>query len=187
MVVKYFANKEEVEKQVANNTKELETKLVEQQKTIEEYKDRMKEVKDLAEGYKLNSEKLAEQSEALREDLSRSRSDLAQMAEKTKSLAVATENQSSSKRDFTSKRWLLSLLSLQWLAERSWDHPTLLVIIINKHRLKLKHLFREWKIRLGQIRTLLQQIVAMKQHQLQSSKLGKMLSSVLMGKQLRLK
>ena len=57
------------------------------------------------------------------------------------------------------KRWLLSLLSLQWLAERSWDRPTLLVIIINKHRLKLKHLFREWKIRLGQIRTLLQQIV----------------------------
>ncbi|WP_187169661.1 hypothetical protein [Enterococcus faecium] len=104
VVVKYFANKEEVEKQVANNTKELETKLVEQQKTIEEYKDRMKEVKDLAEGYKLNSEKLAEQSEALREDLSRSRSDLAQMAEKTKSLAVATENQSSSKRDFTSKK-----------------------------------------------------------------------------------
>ncbi|MCU7635476.1 hypothetical protein OCT55_03995 [Enterococcus faecium] len=104
VVVKYFANKEEVEKQVANNTKELETKLVEQQKTIEEYKDRMKEVKDLAEGYKLNSEKLAEQSEALREDLSRSRSDLAQMAEKTKSLVVATENQSSSKRDFTSKK-----------------------------------------------------------------------------------
>ena len=32
VVVKYFANKEEVEKQVANNTKELETKLVEQQK-----------------------------------------------------------------------------------------------------------------------------------------------------------
>lgn len=104
VVVKYFANKEEVEKQVANNTKELETKLVEQQKTIEEYKDRMKEVKDLAEGYRSNSEKLAEQSEALREDLSRSRSDLAQMAEKTKSLAVATENQSSSKRDFTSKK-----------------------------------------------------------------------------------
>ncbi|MCH0435185.1 hypothetical protein KEJ87_09360, partial [Enterococcus faecium] len=115
VVVKYFANKEEVEKQVANNTKELETKLVEQQKTIEEYKDRMKEVKDLAEGYKLNSEKLAEQSEALREDLSRSRSDLAQMAEKTKSLAVATENQSSSKRDFTSKK-MATIISVAAMA-----------------------------------------------------------------------
>ncbi|HAQ3085940.1 TPA: hypothetical protein ACF3Q8_001862 [Enterococcus faecium] len=115
VVVKYFANKEEVEKQVANNTKELETKLVEQQKTIEEYKDRMKEVKDLAEGYKLNSEKLAEQSEALREDLSRYRSDLAQMAEKTKSLAVATENQSSSKRDFTSKK-MATIISVAAMA-----------------------------------------------------------------------
>ncbi|HAP9064131.1 TPA: hypothetical protein IZ370_002609 [Enterococcus faecium] len=115
VVVKYFANKEEVEKQVANNTKELETKLVEQQKNIEEYKDRMKEVKDLAEGYKLNSEKLAEQSEALREDLSRSRSDLAQMAEKTKSLAVATENQSSSKRDFTSKK-MATIISVAAMA-----------------------------------------------------------------------
>ncbi len=115
VVVKYFANKEEVEKQVANNTKGLETKLVEQQKTIEEYKDRMKEVKDLAEGYKLNSEKLAEQSEALREDLSRSRSDLAQMAEKTKSLAVATENQSSSKRDFTSKK-MATIISVAAMA-----------------------------------------------------------------------
>lgn len=115
VVVKYFANKEEVEKQVANNTKELETKLVEQQKTIEEYKDRMKEVKDLAEGYRSNSEKLAEQSEALREDLSRSRSDLAQMAEKTKSLAVATENQSSSKRDFTSKK-MATIISVAAMA-----------------------------------------------------------------------
>lgn len=115
VVVKYFANKEEVEKQVANNTKELETKLVEQQKTIEEYKDRMKEVKDLAEGYRSNSEKLAEQSEALREDLSRSRSDLTQMAEKTKSLAVATENQSSSKRDFTSKK-MATIISVAAMA-----------------------------------------------------------------------
>lgn len=104
VVIRYFANKDEVEKQVANDTKELETKLVTQQKTIEDYKNRMEEVKELAEGYKLNSERLTEQSEALREDLSRSRTDLAQIAEQTKSLAVGTENQSGSKRDFTSKK-----------------------------------------------------------------------------------
>ncbi len=81
----------------------------------------MKEVKDLAEGYKLNSEKLAEQSEALEEDLSRSRSrsDLAQW-QKNEIISSCYRNQSSSKRDFTIKRWLLSFLSLQWLAERSW-------------------------------------------------------------------
>ncbi|XIL13570.1 hypothetical protein N8C49_00185 (plasmid) [Enterococcus faecium] len=104
MVVKYFANKDEVEKQVAKDTSELEAKLVAQQKVIEDYKDRVKEVKDLADGYKLNSQKLTEQSEALREDLSRARNDLAQMAEKTKSLVVTTDNQTGSKRDFTSKK-----------------------------------------------------------------------------------
>ncbi|HHA5789769.1 TPA: hypothetical protein ACOBID_001810 [Enterococcus faecium] len=104
VVVKYFANKDEVEKQVAKDTSELEAKLVAQQKVIEDYKDRVKEVKDLADGYKLNSQKLTEQSEALREDLSRARNDLAQMAEKTKSLVVTTDNQTGSKRDFTSKK-----------------------------------------------------------------------------------
>ncbi|EMW6080195.1 hypothetical protein AAFD95_000220 [Enterococcus faecium] len=104
VVVKYFANKEEVEKLVAKDTNELESKLVAQQNIIEDYKNRVKEFKDLADGYKLNSQKLTEQSEALREDLSRARNDLSQMAEKTKSLVVTTENQTESKRDFTSKK-----------------------------------------------------------------------------------
>nr|WP_016922492.1 hypothetical protein [Enterococcus faecium] len=104
VVVKYFANKEEVEKLVAKDTNELESKLVAQQNIIEDYKNRVKEFKDLADGYKLNSTPLTEQSEALREDLSRARNDLSQMAEKTKSLVVTTENQTESKRDFTSKK-----------------------------------------------------------------------------------
>ncbi|MBY3680168.1 hypothetical protein [Enterococcus faecium] len=104
VVVKYFANKEEVEKLVAKDTNELESKIVAQQNIIEDYKNRVKEFKDLADGYKLNSQKLTEQSEALREDLSRARNDLSQMAEKTKSLVVTTENQTESKRDFTSKK-----------------------------------------------------------------------------------
>lgn len=104
VVVKYFANKEEVEKLVAKDTNELESKLVAQQNIIEDYKNRVKEFKDLADGYKLNNQKLTEQSEALREDLSRARNDLSQMAEKTKSLVVTTENQTESKRDFTSKK-----------------------------------------------------------------------------------
>ena len=116
VVVKYFANKEEVEKLVAKDTNELESKLVAQQNIIEDYKNRVKEFKDLADGYKLNSQKLTEQSEALREDLSRARNDLSQMAEKTKSLVVTTENQTESKRDFTSKKMatIIAVSAMAW-------------------------------------------------------------------------